>query len=377
VAGWVRWREPPHFLLNNLLTYALFPIVGGTTFQALIHENQISSDTVQFYVLVYGLFWGALLLNFLMIASYSAYVQRSSFLKKCKIILPVLPSEFMNAALAIGVTLVYVESGLGALAVFACVLLAVESLLTALAASQKRCDALEVRVNQLASLQVGLLSSILRTLDLRDQMTARHSASVAFYSRAVGRKLGYSSHDQELVHIAALLHDIGKFVLPDRILKARVPLTEADWGEIRRHPVIGARLVASLEGYGPVAEIILSHHERVDGLGYPAGLSGSQIPALSQVIAVAESYDAMTTRDSYRAMLSPTEALRELRRSGGRQFELRFVDALAAVVEEQLDVIDADYEQLMDEEAEAAAARAGSSAFRPARRSVRGLLVTS
>ena len=90
-----------------------------------------------------------------------------------------------------------------------------------------------------------MLSALLRTLDLRDQMTARHSAAVARYSRAIAQRAGFSRQEEELVHIAALLHDIGKFILPDRILKANVPLTDEDWMLIKRHPQQGARVVVA------------------------------------------------------------------------------------------------------------------------------------
>ncbi len=103
-----------------------------------------------------------------------------------------------------------------------------------------------MRSKQLASFQVGMLSALLRTLDLRDQMTARHSAAVARYSRAIAQRAGYSRQEEELVHIAALLHDIGKFILPDRILKANVPLTDEDWMLIKPPPPAGrpGRLLA-------------------------------------------------------------------------------------------------------------------------------------
>ena len=154
-----------------------------------------------------------------------------------------------------------------------------------------------------------MLSALLRTLDLRDQMTARHSAAVARYSRAIAQRAGFSRREEELVHIAALLHDIGKFILPDRILKANVPLTDEDWMLIRRHPQQGARVVSSLDGYGPVAEIILAHHERIDGKGYPRGLQGDDIPELARIISVADTYDVMTARDSYRAPVSSYDAI--------------------------------------------------------------------
>ena len=152
-------------------------------------------------------------------------------------------------------------------------------------------------------------------------MTARHSAAVARYSRAIAQRAGFSRQEEELVHIAALLHDIGKFILPDRILKANVPLTDEDWMLINRHPQQGARVVSSLDGYGPVAEIILAHHERIDGKGYPRGLEGDEIPELSRIISVSDTYDVMTARDSYRTPMSTHDAIVELRRVAGKQLD--------------------------------------------------------
>ncbi len=178
-----------------------------------------------------------------------------------------------------------------------------------------------------------MLSALLRTLDLRDQMTARHSAAVARYSRAIAQRAGYSRSDEELIHIAALLHDIGKFILPDRILKANVPLTEEDWMLIRRHPQQGARVVSAVDGYGPVAEIILAHHERIDGKGYPRGLIADDIPEAARIISVADTYDVMTARDSYRKPVSSFEAIQELRRVAGSQLDSRFVGIFIELLE--------------------------------------------
>jgi putative nucleotidyltransferase with HDIG domain len=164
-------------------------------------------------------------------------------------------------------------------------------------------------------------------------MTARHSAAVARYSRAIAQQAGFSRRDQELVHISALLHDIGKFILPDRILKANVPLTEEDWMLIRRHPAQGARVVSSLDGYGPVADIILAHHERIDGKGYPRGLVGNDIPEMARIISVADTYDVMTARDSYRSPVSSFEAIQELKRVSGTQLDGRFVEIFTELLE--------------------------------------------
>jgi putative nucleotidyltransferase with HDIG domain len=246
---------------------------------------------------------------------------------------PVLPSAFASAMLAVAVAFIYHVIGIAAIALFGVVLVTFQYLLGQLLLSQQRALELEQRSNQLATFQVGMLSALLRTLDLRDQMTARHSAAVARYSRAIAQRAGYSRREEELVHIAALLHDIGKFILPDRILKANVPLTDEDWMLIRRHPQQGARVVSSLDGYGPVAEIILAHHERIDGKGYPRGLSGDDIPELSRIISVADTYDVMTARDSYRTPMSSYDAIVELRRVAGKQLDARFVEVFIELLE--------------------------------------------
>jgi putative nucleotidyltransferase with HDIG domain len=177
-----------------------------------------------------------------------------------------------------------------------------------------------------------LLTILLRTLDLRDRMTARHSAAVARYARETAAAAGFSERDQELVHTAALLHDIGKFELSDHVLKGSAQLSDEEWERIKKHPERGAELIVRVEGYDEVAAVVRSHHERVDGLGYPSGLSGEEIPALSRIIAVADAYDVMTARDSYRSPMSSEEAAAELRREAGAQFDAGLVEVFLSVV---------------------------------------------
>ncbi len=334
LVGWARWRDEPHDLLNNLLTYSTFPLVGGWFFRETIEEIGLTAADPSFYPLVFGVFLLALAINFTMVAAYTCYLERSSFAEKTRTaLLPLLPSEMAAALMAVGVAFIYNEIGLAGVALFGIVLVTFQYLLGALIVSQQRAEELERRSKQLASFQVGMLSALLRTLDLRDQMTARHSAAVARYSRAIAQRAGFSRREEELVHIAALLHDIGKFILPDRILKANVPLTDEDWMLIRRHPQQGARVVSSLDGYGPVAEIILAHHERIDGKGYPRGLEGDEIPELARIISVADTYDVMTARDSYRTPTSSYEAIQELRRVAGKQLDARFVEVFIELLE--------------------------------------------
>jgi putative nucleotidyltransferase with HDIG domain len=334
LAGWLRFREGSHDLLVNLLTYITFPLIVGVAFRETIAHSQITSADPAFYVLVFGAFLAALAMNFTMIALDACYLERSSFIEKVRTVMfPLLPSELAAALMSVGVAFLYIQVGLAGVALFGIVLVTFQYLLGALLKSQDRARELEVRSKQLASFQVGMLSALLRTLDLRDQMTARHSAAVARYSRAIAQRAGFSRREEELVHIAALLHDIGKFILPDRILKANVPLTDEDWMLIRRHPQQGARVVSSLDGYGPVADIILAHHERIDGKGYPRGLEGDDIPELARIISVADTYDVMTARDSYRTPTSSYEAIQELRRVAGKQLDARFVEVFIELLE--------------------------------------------
>jgi putative nucleotidyltransferase with HDIG domain len=166
-------------------------------------------------------------------------------------------------------------------------------------------------------------------------MTARHSAAVARYSREIARELGLSDRDQDVVHTAALLHDIGKFIFPDSILFAASKLTKEEFDIVKRHPEQGARLVARIDGYGPVAEIILAHHERIDGHGYPNGLVGEQIPLAARIISVADTYDVMTSRDSYRRPVSSREAIEELRRVSDKQLDARVVETFVGLLEKR------------------------------------------
>jgi putative nucleotidyltransferase with HDIG domain len=333
LVGWGRSRYARTDLLINLVTYAWFPLLSGLAFHAALTATGAGQTDGVFYLLVFGLFVAALLIDFTLIAGYTAYVEGSRLSAKVRrSLVPLLPSELASALLAVGTAYLYVKIGLATVALFAIALLTFQYLIGVLLLSQRRADELEVRAKQLAGFQVALLGALLRTLDLRDRMTARHSAAVARYSREVAGVAGLSEADQEIIHTAALLHDIGKFVLPDRILKGDEDLTESDWEEIKKHPYEGARIVSQIDGYQPVSEIVLAHHERIDGLGYPRGMPGDEIPIGARIIAVADTYDVLTARDSYRRPVSSFEAITELRRVAGTQLDARFVEMLIDVL---------------------------------------------
>jgi putative nucleotidyltransferase with HDIG domain len=336
LVGWCVSRYGARDLLINLVTYAWFPLIAGIAFHEAVDATGATDTDPLYYILIFGLFTFALAINFAIIAGYSAYVDRSRVWTKVHRALgPVLPSELASALLAVGIARAYVDLGLSALALFGVVLLTFQYLLGALLLSQERGEELELRARQLAGFQVAVLSALLRTLDLRDRMTARHSAAVARYAREIAATAGLSESDQELAHTAGLLHDIGKFILSDRILKGEEKLTEEDWEEIRRHPYEGSRIVSEIDGYQPVGEIILAHHERIDGLGYPRGIQGDEIPVISRIISVADTYDVMTARDSYREPVSSIEAIEELRRVSGSQLDGYFVEVFISTLADQ------------------------------------------
>jgi putative nucleotidyltransferase with HDIG domain len=335
--SWLKERYRPSILLMNVITYAWFPMIAGMVFHAVSQGFSVETGSVAFYLLVFGVFLVALAINFTLVAGYFSYEERSRFATKItRGLLPVLPSELASALLTVGVAFAYVEVGTEGVALFGIFVLVFQYLVGALLLSQERADELELRAKQLAGFQVALLSALLRTLDLRDRMTARHSAAVARYSREIAAKAGRTAEEQELVHSAGLLHDIGKFVLPDDILKSsRRRLGDAEWAQIHKHPVEGARIVSQIDGYAPIGDLILAHHERLDGSGYPRGLKGDEIPELAKIIAVADTYDAMTARDSYREPVSSQEALFELRRVSGTQLEGRYVEAFIEVLKDK------------------------------------------
>src|SRR5918996_320680 len=335
VAVWIKERYPPAYLLINVVTYAWFPLIAAIAFREVVDASAVVNTDPFFYLLVFAVFLLGLVINFIMIAAYTSWEEGTRLVTKFRrVLVPILPSELAAAVLTVAIAVAYVQLGVAALAMFGAVILVFQYLVGALLVSQERADELELRAKQRAGFQVALLGALVRTLDLRDRMTARHSAAVARYSREFAAKAGLSPEEQDLVHTAGLLHDIGKFVLPDAILKSsRAKPTDQQWSEILRHPAEGARIVSQIDGYQPIGEIILAHHERIDGKGYPRALSGDEIPVLARVIAVADAYDVMTARDSYRDALSSSEAELELRRVAGTELDKRFVEALIEVLD--------------------------------------------
>ncbi len=169
-------------------------------------------------------------------------------------------------------------------------------------------------------------------LDVRDCGTATHSRTVAHHAEMMARALGFTPRRTALVRLAGLLHDVGKIGVSDAVLRKAGPLDAAEWEEMRAHPEIGARLLGGV--VGDLGEWVLAHHERLDGTGYPRGLTHDEIPLEARILAVADAYEAMTADRPYRAAPGPAVAARELRAGAGTQFDAQlvelFLEALAA-----------------------------------------------
>jgi putative nucleotidyltransferase with HDIG domain len=175
-------------------------------------------------------------------------------------------------------------------------------------------------------------STLVAALDAGDQYTAGHSAAVAVYARDISARLGLSEGQQRLAHLAGLVHDIGKIGLPDGLLEKPGPLGTEERREMEQHVVIGERILANVEDYAEVARIVRHHHERVDGRGYPDGLAQDEIPLLSRVIAVADAYNAMTSKRPYRDAMPAGVARIRLGRGVDTQFDTAVVAAFEAVL---------------------------------------------
>ena len=184
-------------------------------------------------------------------------------------------------------------------------------------------------------MNIGLAAAMVVLLDSKDEYTAQHSAAVAMYCRDIAIALDLPEQEAEALHLAGLLHDLGKVGTPDAVLGKEGALNEEEWGYIRQHPGKGAEVLSHLAAYQDVADIVQYHHERLDGSGYPDGVTGERIPELSKILAIVDSYHAMTSDRPYRAARSSFDALKELRRASGATLDARYIEVFARMLRDK------------------------------------------
>jgi len=184
------------------------------------------------------------------------------------------------------------------------------------------------------SLHSSIVASIKTTLLEKSQETEEHAERLAFLSRKMGEKMQLSKGDMNDLELFAVLHDIGKVGIKDKILTKPEPLTPEEWVEMRKHTEIGYRIAMSSPELIPIADYILSHHEKWDGTGYPQGLYGKEIPLAARILTVADAYDAMTQDRAYRKALSQEYALSEIEKNAGTQFDPEVVDVFVTLMRE-------------------------------------------
>ena len=185
---------------------------------------------------------------------------------------------------------------------------------------------------RLAKANLSFATALVATLDARDRYTAGHSAAVAIYARDISRRMGLSEEEQQLVHLCGLVHDVGKIGLPVGLLEKKGALSLDERRQMEQHAIIGERILSNVEDYEEIATIVRHHHERMDGLGYPDGLAGDEIPILSRVIAVADAYNAMTSDRPYRDAMPSRVARLRLAQAVESQFDTGVVAAFEAIL---------------------------------------------
>ena len=189
--------------------------------------------------------------------------------------------------------------------------------------------------SQYKKLSEQSLLAITRAVEAKDLYTKGHSERVAKYSEMIARKMGYSDDDAKTLYIMALMHDVGKIGIPDAIINKPGALTDEEFKIIKSHPVIGADILKEVDAFEKISEIALNHHERVDGKGYPNGLTGNEISDEVAIVSVADAYDAMTSQRSYRDIMEQAEVRAEIKKGIGTQFKKQQAEAM-------LEIIDAD-----------------------------------
>lgn len=194
----------------------------------------------------------------------------------------------------------------------------------------------EERRRQVERLSEEIMKTLANTIDAKDKYTNGHSVRVAVYSKEIAKRAGKSKKEQKEIYQMALLHDIGKIGVPDSIINKKDKLTDEEYELVRQHPEIGSDILKTIEQIPDIMAGARWHHERYDGKGYPDGLKGTEIPEMARIIGVADAYDAMTSKRSYRDVLPQEVVKAELENGKGTQFDPLFAEIMIQMIEDDI-----------------------------------------
>jgi len=336
---WGCWRLSSwRIALFNLSAYLLPAAAGAFVFRAVAEPLGVTGHDLTAGLLLAGVCAGVGYESLNMLAtslgaSFAYGRNVRSFWRDEA--MPFLRSLLVLACLGLMVAALYAIAGIVAVVLLFAPLFASQYMFQLLVREKEHLTRQKKLTDEYLEMNIGLAAAMIVLLDSKDQYTARHCAAVAMYCRDMAKALGLPESQVEAIHLAGLLHDLGKVGTPDAILGKAGTLDNDEWEFIREHPMKGAEVLSHLVAYRDVADIVQYHHERLDGSGYPLGVRSAEIPELSKILAVADSYHAMTSDRPYRRAMSSFEALKVLRASAGTTLERNYVEILASILRDK------------------------------------------
>lgn len=261
------------------------------------------------------------------------WLRRKPVKPLARVLLPITVLSVPLWAPLVGLlALAYLEISPWTLPLFLVPALAAQKLFSLYRDQRQSTEDLGLVNTRLERANLSFATALVATLDARDRYTAGHSAAVAIYARDIAARLGLPESGQQLAHLCGLVHDIGKIGLPPGLLEKPGVLTLEERRQMQEHSAIGERILAKVEDYAEIAKIVRHHHERMDGMGYPDGIAGDEIPLISRIMAVADAYNAMTSDRPYRDAMPSRVARMRLAQGVEGQFDTSVVAAFEAIL---------------------------------------------
>ena len=339
VGLWGFWRENSRAVAAyNAANFVVSAFLALLAFDGIVAALGVSLQSVSVGLLAAGAAVAAVFeATNLAVTSVGMYVKYGKRLRAFwrEEMPPFLRSLAMLALLGLVVAALYAKAGIIAVVLLFVPLLASQYMFKLLVREKDHLAKQKELSDQYLEMNIGLAAAMVVLLDSKDEYTAQHSAAVAMYCRDIATALELPEHEADALHLAGLLHDLGKVDVPDAVLRKTTVLDDEDWVSIREHPEKGAEVLSHMVAYQEVADIVRYHHERLDGSGYPSGIHGESIPELSRILAVADSYHAMTSDRPYHSARSSFEALKELRLIAGHTLDKQYVEVLARVLRDK------------------------------------------